>query len=191
MKKYISLILIILLCAVILPSCVIPSDAPQYIYSPSADGEGWSISGIRYPSTLIRYITIPEKFEGKPVREIASGGFSGIEGVALVSIPSSVRLIDTYAFGSCEYLATVELAEGVERIEGYAFANCQNLLEVSIPSTVSYIGEGAFGLCLSLGTIKYNGTIAEWESIEKADGWYGNIATFTRVVSCTDGVVYF
>lgn len=192
MKKYVSaaLVAIMILCTVALSSCVAEDG---FVYSEV--GDGWSVSAARYSYELqayVAYIDIPSEFQGKPVTEIATGGFSGWDALFSVSIPGSIKSIPSYAFGSCENLNEVSIAEGVERIERYAFANCQNLETVRVPSSVKFIGSSAFGLCTSINTVIYDGTVEEWHSIEKEEGWFDATTTFfSWAVSCNDGVVVY
>ena len=57
---------------------------------------------------------------------------------------------------------------------------------IYIPKTVTKIGRGAF--CFSrLNEIIYEGTMKEWEEIEKGDYWaYGQI-----IITCVDGTIEF
>lgn len=192
MKKYTSLALVavVILLVFSLASC---SSDSNFVYSEVADG--WAVSAIRYSyafQAYVAYIDIPSEFQGKPVTEIATGGFSGWDALFGVGIPGSIKIIPSYAFGSCENLNDVSIAEGVEKIESYAFANCQSLETVRIPSTVKFIGSGAFGLCISINTLIYNGTIEEWHSVEKEEGWFDATTALTSfAVNCTDGVVIY
>ncbi|BDC96664.1 leucine-rich repeat domain-containing protein [Treponema saccharophilum] len=81
--------------------------------------------------------------------------------------------------------ASVEIPDGVTEIGGLAFRDCSSLESVSIPSSVAEIGEYAFFHCSSLTSIEFGGTAAQWEAVEKGDGWnYGFPAT---TVKCSDG----
>lgn len=80
---------------------------------------------------------------------------------------------------------SVEIPEEVTEIGVLAFRDCSSLESVSIPSSVAEIGEYAFFHCSSLTSIEFGGTAAQWEAVEKGDGWnYGFPAT---TVKCSDG----
>ncbi len=71
----------------------------------------------------------------------------------------------------------------VTGIASGAFQNCTDLTSVTIPNSITSIGENAFVGCNTL-TIIYEGTLNNWETVEKASGWDGNIGTYN--IHCTD-----
>lgn len=66
------------------------------------------------------------------------------------NIPSSVKLIATYAFGNCTQLKNVLFPDGLETIGSYAFLGCNTLSSIALPVSVTYIGNNAFQQCESL-----------------------------------------
>lgn len=96
-------------------------------------------------------------------------------------------------------LKKVTFGEGVERIESKAIAFTSSLSEVDLPSSLEYIGKNVFASdgFISGGvaswyktiTINYNGTKAQWEQVEKANGWNNNVKKITVV--CTDGNITY
>ena len=58
---------------------------------------------------------------------------------------------------------------------------------VTIPDSVTSIGSDAFRDCYSLEPVRFEGTVAEWNSVDKGSSWKYN-CPFTEVV-CSDGVV--
>ena len=88
------------------------------------------------------------------------------------------------AFKYCNSLVEVTIPEGMTSIGKNAFEACYNLASVTIPASVEYIGNIAFSGCPNLTEVKYAGTKAQWEAIEK---WGGIGSGF--VVTCTDGAV--
>lgn len=71
-----------------------------------------------------------------------------------VTIPSSVKSINSCAFESCYSLKEVNIANGVKSINSSAFSCCLNLESISIPDSVDYIGNGAFNYCEKLTSVK-------------------------------------
>ena len=102
-----------------------------------------------------------------------------------ITVPASIIHIDMHAFGKLHNLQKVVLSDGIEEVDHFAFFNCSSLKEITIPSTVKVIGIQALAYCYDLESIYYNGTIAEWESIEKKTKW--NDGSKLLTVYCTDG----
>lgn len=94
-------------------------------------------------------IHIPTKIGGKTVTQIDEYAFRGAA-VTNVTIPGTVKTIETRAFSGCDKLEILTIAEGVETIDGYAFANCSNLTLVSLPDSLKELGTEAFRDCPSL-----------------------------------------
>lgn len=88
-----------------------------------------------------------------------------------------------YPAGKTDLSYTVP--EGVTDIGHDAFFRCTNIQSISIPRSVTNIGYKAFQYCSSLKNIKFSGTIAEWNAIEKYFDWESYSDSFT--VNCTDG----
>lgn len=68
------------------------------------------------------------------------------------------------------------------------FMGCSNLQTVTISNSVIQIKAFVFLGCLNLETIMYDGTIEEWERIDKEDYWNEGLME-TAIVRCTDGEV--
>ena len=69
-----------------------------------------------------------------------------------------------------------------------AFSGNSSLTSVWIPDSVVAISAGAFAYCNSATSLTYEGTVNDWNSIYKADGWYANSAI--EVVHCSDDDVW-
>ena len=99
-----------------------------------------------------------------------------------LSILPSVTKIGGGAFECNNRLVSVSVPHGVTAIDAWAFWGCDRLETVFIPSSVTFIGANAFNHCESLKNITFDGTRAQWESIEKADFSDNSFTVF-----CTDG----
>ena len=75
------------------------------------------------------------------------------------------------------------ILEGTTTIEDCGFYDCAKLTSVTIPRSLKFIGEEAFQNCEQLAEIHYQGTMTEWEKIEKE---YTNY-DYANVVHCIDG----
>ena len=82
----------------------------------------------------------------------------------LMGIALSVPTVRERAFEGFTALKEITITKGVTRIESRAFANCTALLR-----------------------ILYDGTVAEWQAIEKAENWDEGSGAYT--VFCLDGEI--
>ena len=90
-------------------------------------------------------------------------------------------------FYKCSNILNVTIEEGCKRIDQDAFYDCTSLTSISLPSTLTTITNNAFEDCSSLVKIKYNGTVSDWNNIEKLFNW--DVNTGDYVVYCTDGTI--
>ena len=86
-----------------------------------------------------------------------------------------------------ELATSITIPNMVTEIPSFAFCHCTRLTSVTIPDSVTTIGDEAFSYCTGLTSITFNGTIAQWNAIEKGSNWKYN-APATEIV-CTDGTV--
>ena len=91
-------------------------------------------------------IHIPTMIGGKTVIQIDEHAFRGAA-VTNVTIPGTVKTIETRAFTGCDQLEILTIADGVQVIDGYAFANCAKLALVTLPDSLREVGTGAFNDC--------------------------------------------
>lgn len=95
-----------------------------------------------------------------------------------------------YAFMDNSMISSVEIPKGVSRIGREAFESCLFLRSITISKSVKDIGNLAFNLCPSLVTIKYTGTVNEWNSI--STGVFGlglEYGSTVEEIACSDGAV--
>ena len=121
------------------------------------------------------------------VTTILDYAFYNLNSITSIVIPNSVTTISYSAFKYCSNLTSVVIPDSVTTIGAAAFESCSNLTSVVIGDSVTEIGSGAFYNCKSLTNIEFNGTIAEWNAIEKADNWDYNTPSYT--IYCTDGEI--
>lgn len=87
-------------------------------------------------------------------RFIVSYAFNDNEVIESLSIPGSVKTINTRLVFYSDSLTSVTIADGVKTIEKEAFSYCRKLDNVVLPDSVLEIGEAAFQECNSLKNIK-------------------------------------
>ena len=101
-----------------------------------------------------------------------------------INIPVQLHYIPEY-FYTASKKSSINIPNGVKSIHDKAFMNNGFTREVKIPRTVTHIGSDIFGGSFRTLTIIYDGTLSQWESIEKRDDWsYG---TKLVRIKCSDG----
>ena len=123
---------------------------------------------------------------GNSVISIGAGAFEGCSSLTNVTIGNSVTSIGAGAFEKCSSLVSVTIPYNVTSIHSYAFEGCSNLTNVTMPNSVTSIGEHAFNRCTNLEKVFYNGTIAQWKSINVEK--YNEYLT-KSIIKCIDGVI--
>ena len=127
---------------------------------------------------------------------VASIGGSAFWGSAIGSlvIPESVTEIGKYACRDCAALNSVTINGTV--IGEYMFVGCTKLSTFNISSKLKKIGSNVFNYCSALETITYDGTLAQWQAIEKGSNWDGRSAMDAAQsglvkIQCTDGYMEY
>lgn len=68
--------------------------------------------------------------------------------ITSITIPGSIKTIETWQFQDCSNLKSVNLGDGVETISYQAFTSCDRLESINIPNSVTSIGNQAFRDCI-------------------------------------------
>ena len=127
-------------------------------------------------------IVIPDS-----VTSIGDSAFAWCTSLTSVTIGNGVTSIGYYAFDGCTSLTSIVIPDSVTSIESYAFRDCTSLTSITIGNGVTSIGNNAFYNCDSLTSVTFEGTMAEWEAVEK--GWVWNYECPFKEVECSDGTV--
>ena len=118
------------------------------------------------------------------ISEYAFEACSSLTDVYIEFQESSSGRLREACFMDCASLTNISFVN-LGSIEFGAFRRCTSLASITLPVTLNYIGTGAFSGCETLGTIYYEGTVEQWEAIDKISGWRGNAPI--AVVQCSDG----
>ncbi len=131
---------------------------------------------------------------------IGYAAFDHCHSLKTINIPNSLTFLGYNAFSSCNSLSSVTIGSGLTSIEEYTFAGDNHLETVNMTTSISSIGSGAFmgvgndtpsGIC----TINYNGTMAQWNAITKAQYSYPDTEDWdydSKIkVICTDGTINY
>ena len=126
--------------------------------------------------------------------KIGGGAFYHNGYLETVTIPCTVESIGFNAFGCCYSLKNLSLqwyandmahVQSVKSIGEIAFYECSSLETIFIPKGIETIGERAFASCYNIKSLSYQGTIAEWNSLELDPIWYRDSSI--TAVHCSDG----
>ena len=153
-------------------------------------GHAAFMQGDGYVNTVygLTEITIPSG-----VTSIGGSAFWGSAIQSLV-IPASVTEIGKYACRDCAALKSVTINGTV--IGEYMFVDCTKFSTFNIGSKLKKIGSNVFNYCSALRTITYDGTLAQWQAIEKGSNWDGRSAMDAAQsglvkIQCTDGYMEY
>ena len=129
---------------------------------------------------FLKEIELPETLTTVGYQEFASTVIETID------LPDGVTSIGMQAFDECIALKSIKLPSKVVTINNNAFYGCKKLESVTIPNSVKYILKNAFNYCPKLEAINYDGSVEEWEAIEKFNPWY---SSSLKTIICTDETI--
>ena len=86
------------------------------------------------------------------VRLIEGTSFAGT-GITSITIPNTVKDLQTYVFEDCKKLKTVKFPVGIKKISENLFEGCESITSVVVPSTVTEIGSSAYSGCKRLSSV--------------------------------------
>lgn len=105
-----------------------------------------------------------------------------------IVIPTGLNTFHSSSFINCSNLKSVRILGQIDVLHQYMFYGCSCLSEVILPDSIIKIeGDNCFRGCSSLESITFNGTIEQWNAIEKVETWK-NGSALKRIV-CTDGTI--
>jgi hypothetical protein len=122
---------------------------------------------------------------GEGMNRVGSSAFARCKNLKKVKLPNTVTYIGSYAFQDCTSLTSIILPNRLEYGITEGFSGCTNLYRVFIPKTIPKLSGYLFWKCASLTHIVFDGTMAEWEALQKDTNW--DLDTGAYTVHCTDG----
>ena len=114
--------------------------------------------------TALRSISLPDA-----LTVLGGYAFSGCTALRGITLPSGITMIDNATFRNCEQLLDFIIPSGVTKVEWHAFDGCTSLMRVTVPTSLVRFGYGIFVNCTNLGSIYYEGTKEQWNSITFAE----------------------
>jgi len=140
MKKYFSLIFLVLLSASIVISAQKANPASDFEYELYYDSTGINIT--KYKGTS-KDVIIPSTIEDLQVVALESASFADSK-IVSVTIPNCVIVIGSYCFGKCKYLEKVTLPKDLKYIFSKCFYKCEALKEIVLPPSIEKIEHHLF-----------------------------------------------
>ena len=147
---------------------------------PKAFGRLPQLTGFVVDDKNVRYFS-----DGNCLIEMGTGILVAGSSTGTIPTDGSVSAIGDCAFEGFVGLTSITIPYGVMRIGFGAFIDCSGLTSVTIPDSVTSIGFEAFCGCTGLTSINYQGTVEQWEAIDKGHWWDHQTGDYT--VYCTDG----
>lgn len=162
-----------------------PTEPAPSLKFVSFDNGTCSVSGIGNVKDV--YVVIPEKSPaGDVVIAIEDKAFYENSTIKAIQIPSTIMSIGELAFGGCSSLVYVSVDEknrAYVDVDGILYTKDKTKLillpganpagEIFISASVTEIASMAFYNTTSLKTIKYGGTLSDWNKIKIGDKNYG------------------
>ena len=153
-----------LLLSALLPLLVGGCKLSPFTFGYKVRGDGVTIT--RCNKNAAGKLVIPDFIRGKPVKRIGDFAFLGCSSLTRITIPDSVRSIESNPFSTCNSLTAIEVSAGNVNYTGFrgvlfnkekttlhAYPAGQTRPTYTIPASVTSIGENAFNRCRSLKAI--------------------------------------
>lgn len=99
--------------------------------------------------------------------------------ITTLYLPDSVTVVEKSAFQGCSYLKTVEGCNGIEELGERSFGGCANLITMSLGNKLKKIYAEAFLNNSKMKELNFDGTKAQWDSVELVTGWRKGAWNFT------------
>ena len=119
-----------------------------YVYEYLKEQKAYAIKDTEYNDET--KLTIPSKYNDKPVVALSDYALSNNASVESIEIPDSITSIGDGAFLSCKSLTDINIPNSVTSFGKKVFLGCANLQTATLGSGVKSIGKSCFLNCNSL-----------------------------------------
>ncbi|MBO5339848.1 MAG: leucine-rich repeat protein [Oscillospiraceae bacterium] len=151
LKKILSSLLAIALCAAILPPAQAAGTSWKYDKGVLIlGGTGTADYSNRFSWQINFGSKITELQIGPGVTGVAGDAFKELTALKSVTLPDTFKVLSGYGFRGCTALAQVDLGKGLEKLDSGAFKGCTALKSITVPGGVDRPGDNAFEGCTSL-----------------------------------------
>ncbi len=124
--------------------------------------------------------------------QIGEKAFAG-NAMTKVDVPATVTTIGAYVFAECIHLKTATIS--CPTMGSYMFVSCSALNSLTISKNVRKFGSNMLTYCSSLYTIHYEGTVAQWNQIEKPGNWMcsgtNQYNGYLQKIQCNNGFLEY
>ena len=121
---------------------------------------------------------------GEGVTELCDQCFSGYKQLESVTLPSTMKRLNSSAFSSCSKLTTINLPTGLEEIGDSCFSANTALTKVTIPASIRKIGKDAFTGSGDGKEIYIEMTLAESDKVVTyGQNWWGSASVYYKSAS--------
>ena len=142
-----------------------------------------------YNCSSLESIRIP-----KGVNEISDYTFDNCKSLKSVTFHGEITRIGDYEFRFCDIEGCLDLSGKLVHVGKAAFLDNEKIETIILPKTLEYIASRAFDKTL-LETRKkiivFEGTMDEFDEIEKGEDWFPNCLPKETIVCCSDGNIHF
>lgn len=138
-----------------------------------------------YCDKSVKHITIEDGITSLTDKLFFGAIFPGI-----LTVPESIA---TVGASVCEETNVSVVYYGGAVVGERMFANDDALVYMEIAQKVTKISDNAFLGCVNFLSATYNGTINEWNAIEKSETWAGETGNRSGLekIQCTDGYLEY
>lgn len=169
MKKFLSIILIVLLAVCCFSGCEKqPKENPPEDFEFTENSDG-TVTITGYIGTDVE-VVVPQKINDKAVTAISNLTFVGNRNITYVSLPEGLEELEEDTFQRCESLTTVKLPNSIKTIGFMAFEYCVMLSDINLTDSITKIESRAFKGCSSLKHIDIKANIEYGEEVFMSSG---------------------